>query len=261
MGCNCIFRRDALLHIGGFDEEYEYYLEEADVCCSLIDAGYKILHTDWAPVHHKYLSGGTRDATGITVDRRPIVKNQLYFSLQNARRHASLSEILEKSRNFASWHRHDVEQEVVKGRLHHTVLDQFDADVDKALEHALIEGLTKPKKVRESFNEPPAFSPFPAKPRYRHLAILAQSFEQAVPLMESDPNTFHRVFIPTSDPSLEGVALSGTNFLHQISAHGELGIPGGRDATKTEIDVALTCALERVKKYYPFDDVIRLNQD
>jgi GT2 family glycosyltransferase len=42
MGTNCSFRRGALLEVGGFDEEYEYYLEETDLCCRLVDRGWKI---------------------------------------------------------------------------------------------------------------------------------------------------------------------------------------------------------------------------
>ncbi|MGH9343475.1 MAG: glycosyltransferase family 2 protein, partial [Terriglobia bacterium] len=39
-GLNCIFRWSALIKIGGFDEEFDYYLDETDVCLRLVDAGY-----------------------------------------------------------------------------------------------------------------------------------------------------------------------------------------------------------------------------
>ena len=42
LGCNSSFRRSALLEIGGFDEEYEYFLDETDVCLRIVDAGYII---------------------------------------------------------------------------------------------------------------------------------------------------------------------------------------------------------------------------
>lgn len=259
MGCNCIFRREALLGIGGFDEEYEYYLEEADVCCSLIDAGHKIEHVSWAPVHHKYLSGGTRNASGITVNRGAIVKNQLYFSLQNARGHASLLEIIEKSRKFANWHRQDLEQEVVKGTLHQTVLDTFDADIEIALERAFVEGLSQPKKTREAFPKPPAFLPFPAKPRNSHVAIIADSLPTAIERIENTASTFFRIFVPSSAaPSLEGVNLANEHLEHFVSPHGELQIPTSREATSAEINVALERAMERVERYHSFDRIINL---
>src|SRR5579859_1391303 len=37
IGTNSSFRRDLVVEIGGFDEEFEYYLDETDLCCRLID--------------------------------------------------------------------------------------------------------------------------------------------------------------------------------------------------------------------------------
>ena len=39
-GCNSSFQRAALLEIGGFDEEYAYFLDETDVCLRLVDSGF-----------------------------------------------------------------------------------------------------------------------------------------------------------------------------------------------------------------------------
>lgn len=46
MGANASYKREALMQIGYFDEFYEYFLEETDVCLRLLDAGYTIHHTD-----------------------------------------------------------------------------------------------------------------------------------------------------------------------------------------------------------------------
>jgi len=54
-GTNALFRRSALEEIGGFDEVYDYYLDETDVCCRLVDAGYVLRQLHHAPVHHKFL--------------------------------------------------------------------------------------------------------------------------------------------------------------------------------------------------------------
>ena len=42
IGVNSSFRRSALLEVGGFDEEYAYYLDETDVILRLVDAGYRV---------------------------------------------------------------------------------------------------------------------------------------------------------------------------------------------------------------------------
>src|SRR5262249_31818353 len=52
-GTNCSFRRTALVEIGGFDEEMEYYLDEVEVCMRVIDQGYKLRPLAKAIVHHK----------------------------------------------------------------------------------------------------------------------------------------------------------------------------------------------------------------
>ena len=41
-GGNCAFRRDALVAVGGFDEEIEYNFDEAEVCLRLLDAGWRL---------------------------------------------------------------------------------------------------------------------------------------------------------------------------------------------------------------------------
>src|SRR5262249_23735387 len=51
LGTNSAFRRSALTALGGFDEEYEYYLDETDVCCRLIDSGASIRQLPNAFVH------------------------------------------------------------------------------------------------------------------------------------------------------------------------------------------------------------------
>jgi glycogen(starch) synthase len=83
-GTNALFRRDALLLIGGFDETFDYYLDETDVCVRLIDAGYVLRQLDNAPVHHKFLPSGVRDHQRVITNWYPIMKNQVYFSYRHA---------------------------------------------------------------------------------------------------------------------------------------------------------------------------------
>ncbi len=78
MGTNCSFRRSVLEEIGGFDENYEYYHDEADVCVRVIRAGYRIEHVANAPVWHEFeksrIRRNVRDVNWFV-----IVKNTLYF--------------------------------------------------------------------------------------------------------------------------------------------------------------------------------------
>lgn len=85
-GTNCSFRREVLEAIGGFDEEFEYYLDETDVCMRILDAGHRLSALDGAIVHHKYLASYLRTPQRLVLDPYSPVKNTCYFSLQNHRR-------------------------------------------------------------------------------------------------------------------------------------------------------------------------------
>lgn len=95
LGTNCAFRRSALLETGGFDEEYEYFLDETDVCARINDAGYRIEQVKGAYVHHKYAPSHLRDAERTVRNWYPLIKNRLYFGLRNAALHHSSREIEE----------------------------------------------------------------------------------------------------------------------------------------------------------------------
>ena len=81
LGCNSSFRRSALLEISGFDEEFEYFLDETDVCLRIVDAGYIIVQLNDAYVHHKYAPSNIRGDNKIVKNRYPIIKNKIYFSI------------------------------------------------------------------------------------------------------------------------------------------------------------------------------------
>ena len=82
-GTNCSFRRKCLELIGGFDEEFEYYLDEVDVCMRIIDIGYKIKPLDNAYVYHKYKESFMRNEERVVLHPYSIVKNKYYFAYKN----------------------------------------------------------------------------------------------------------------------------------------------------------------------------------
>ena len=82
IGCNCMFRRDALLQIGAFDEQYDYFLDETDVCARLIDAGYTVDFTPRASMIHKFAKSHLRDQRRVMRDWSKIVKNTVYYVRQ-----------------------------------------------------------------------------------------------------------------------------------------------------------------------------------
>ena len=75
-GTNCAFRRDALLSIGGFDEGFSFYLDEADVNLRLAALGGLTAIAPQAIVHHGFAASARRRS-----DRTPTDLSQIGHSL------------------------------------------------------------------------------------------------------------------------------------------------------------------------------------
>jgi len=78
MGTNSSFRRRALEDVGGFDENYEYFHDEADLCARIIQAGYRVEHVPRAVVWHGFEPGTARKSVH-EFDFTVIVKNSIYY--------------------------------------------------------------------------------------------------------------------------------------------------------------------------------------
>ena len=81
VGNNSAFRRSALVAIGGFDERFRYYLDEADVCLRLARSGYRTVYLENCPVRH-YAAVSPLGQPFIR-DRRLIAVSDTYFCLKN----------------------------------------------------------------------------------------------------------------------------------------------------------------------------------
>jgi glycogen(starch) synthase len=104
IGTNSSFRRDILLSIGGFDEEYEYFLDETDVCVRVIDEGFKIVQVPSALVFHRFLPSHIRSEKRIITAYYPILKNSIYFILKNNGGHLSKQDALTHGSNIFNLH-------------------------------------------------------------------------------------------------------------------------------------------------------------
>jgi glycogen(starch) synthase len=115
-GTNTSFRRTALLEVGGFDEEFIYYLDETEVCLRLVDRGYVINQLNNAYVHHKYAPSHIRTQSA-AVYRYPVLKSKVYFSNRHGKTFHSQIEIDEDNDRFMQNHRNDVLHCIEKGIL------------------------------------------------------------------------------------------------------------------------------------------------
>ncbi|WLI88272.1 glycosyltransferase [Massilia sp. R2A-15] len=140
LGCNSSFRRSALLEVGGFDEEYEYFLDETDVCLRVVDAGYLIAQLPCAYVHHKYAPSNIRGENKVPRNRYPIIKNKIYFTLKHAREFHPLARVLQEHHNFVEGQRQEVNWAAGEKLLSEADVAQFNSDLDRALEVGLRRG-------------------------------------------------------------------------------------------------------------------------
>jgi glycosyltransferase involved in cell wall biosynthesis len=81
MGANSSYRREVLEQIGGFDEFYEYFLEETDICIRLIQAGYRICYTNVEVEHYPQKSHNRQNQKWLTC-WYSVAKNTTYFALK-----------------------------------------------------------------------------------------------------------------------------------------------------------------------------------
>jgi len=182
LGTNSSFRRDCLLEIGGFDEEFEYFLDETDVCARLIDAGYVVQALDDGLVYHKFLPSAIRGESRAARDRFLVAKNTCYFALKNAREGASFYDTCVGLTEFVETQRHDYAWNIEHGLLAPEDLEKFEADVPVAFGTAFqhfLDGAprTRPKKWFECGQEP--LFPFPIIRQGSdklHLCLVSQDY-------------------------------------------------------------------------------------
>ena len=137
IGTNSCVRRDALLEIGGFDEEFEYYLDETDVCLRLLDQGWLVRALDDGIVYHKFLPSDIRTERRAIKNRYSVVKNRVYFALRHGRRDRSVAELLADAYEFTKAQRAEMVSNVAHGLLTTADVDQFDQDARAAADLAL----------------------------------------------------------------------------------------------------------------------------
>jgi glycogen(starch) synthase len=84
-GTNFSVRREAALALGGFDENYAYFLEETDFLLRLQQAGGQIAVIAGAEIHHGYAPSAVRKHNGAPKSLAAIARSKAYFCHINRR--------------------------------------------------------------------------------------------------------------------------------------------------------------------------------
>jgi glycogen(starch) synthase len=162
LGTNSVFRRTAIVDVRGFDEEYDYFLDESDIVCRLVDNGWVVAQLDRGFVHHKYMPSHIRNESKVLTSWYSMMKNKTYFSLQNGRDHACHHEMLAKLSAFIDEFRGHVRWAINERLLIDSDLARFEEEVDRALRDGLARGLSGQRRLPpvESLASSATFLPF-----------------------------------------------------------------------------------------------------
>ena len=148
LGTNSIFRRAALFEIGGFDEQFDYFLDETDVNVRLIDAGYILKQIPRAFVYHRYLPSHIRNDKRVNTNYSPMIRNRIYFSLKNASlADGQSAERLKDWSNLCRDSLYNVNWNISQGTIQADVLERLRVDMDVAVEEGIQLGMNRPRRL------------------------------------------------------------------------------------------------------------------
>lgn len=96
VGCGVAYRRDVYERLGGYDQTFDYYVEEYDLAARLLLAGYRVAHDPWFRVaHHKIDTG--RDFSRIIAR---LVRNNGWVTQRYAPEHGRRDELRTMRRRY-----------------------------------------------------------------------------------------------------------------------------------------------------------------
>jgi len=150
LGTNATFRRDVLLELGGFDEEYEYFLDETDVCVRLIDAGFSVHINPRALVYHRFLPSHIRGRSRVPTNFYPIFKNKWYFSVRHASGYLTEEEISHRVNDSLKGTRTWLLESVALGLVPRSTVSTCDKDLAMAEVDGKTRALTQPPRLMHS---------------------------------------------------------------------------------------------------------------
>lgn len=149
LGTNCSFRRSALIEIGGFDETYEYFLDETDVCCRINDAGFRIVQRSDAFVHHKYAPSSLRDDQKVVRQWYPLIKNRLYFGLRHRPEGQDVADVVQAGLAERAFWERDVLEKAAAGIFSSDDVERFGREAEAAIEDGLKLSMAEPRLLTD----------------------------------------------------------------------------------------------------------------
>jgi len=171
IGVNSSFRRAALLDVGGFDEEYAYYLDETDVLARLIDAGYRVTMVPSAEVHHKYAPSHIRAENGIAKSWLQIMKSTAYYVVKNALAEKPLAAVLAKVAHHKNELRRHTRWFRSEGLIDEARFDRLMAEIDEGAALGIRHAFEFPCRQLIAAHETPKWKPLARLPSEQRVRV------------------------------------------------------------------------------------------
>lgn len=144
IGVNSSFRKKALLDIGGFDEEYAYFLDETDVCVRLTDAGWLIRHVPNAEVYHNFAPSHLRDQRRIPTSLYYVARSKTYFAFRNALPGAKVTDLFAQAKSVKSHIEHQANRFHSMAMISDQHRDTLLSDAVRGFEEGIHDGFAYP---------------------------------------------------------------------------------------------------------------------
>lgn len=140
IGANSVFRRSKLIEVGGFDENFAYYLDETDVILRILDAGGHIAQVEGARVHHKFRPSHIRSESKVLTSWYAVFYSKIYFCLIHSQKHHSMGEIISEVTDFINKFKRDLSWAVDAQLLDPGYIKIFEEETDRAWRDGLKNG-------------------------------------------------------------------------------------------------------------------------
>ncbi|MDE3177224.1 MAG: glycosyltransferase [Pseudomonadota bacterium] len=181
-GTNFSARRDNLLALGGFDEEYIWFLDETDVNLRMHDRGWRFAVAPDAEIHHKYEAGLTRTRSAAPRTMYPQLRSKAYFCVRHNLGRRPLADVLGYIADYVGKER-DWKRGLAHDGVDQATIDRLIGEVERGVEDGVADALrlTTPALLSPATLAPArhdSFQPFPlTRPAPERLRICLLSRE------------------------------------------------------------------------------------
>ena len=176
IGVNSSFRRKVLEELRGFDEEYQYYLEETDLIYRLRQNCWNVQMIPDAEVHHKVAPSGIRQSTKVLSSYTQIAKSTAYFILKNGIKEKKFSElflIIEKRKNeFRANVRYWLEKQLISK----IESERLYSEIDMGIREGVRDAFKFPLGRMRNLMPPVSFKQFPTFKKGLRIALVTDLY-------------------------------------------------------------------------------------